>query len=236
MTALGGALAVVTGSSRGIGAAVAARLEREGARVIRVARTIEPGGAGGPAIVADLADDRSADAAIARILELGVPDIVVSNAGAFALGPLERQSAEELDRLYRINVRAPFLIARAFLPPMRARGSGRHILVGSVSDHRAFAHNAVYATTKFAARGLHEVLREEFQGSGVLCTLISPSAVDTPLWDPLDPDNDPALPSRADMLRPEDVAEAVRWVATLPPSVDVGWMTLQGGKRRAERG
>ena len=227
MRGLGGAFAVVTGASRGIGAAVATALHREGATVARLARSMADAHHDRWLDLAtDLSDDASTDRAIGRVLAHGVPDLVVNNAGAFVLGGIESLSVDELDRLYRINLRAGFRVAQAFLPRMRERGRGRHVLIGSVSDHRGFSGNSVYSMTKFGARGLHQVLREEFRGTGVLCTLISPGAVDTELWDPLDPDADPTLPSRAAMLRTADVAEAVRWVASLGPTVDVELLRL----------
>jgi NADP-dependent 3-hydroxy acid dehydrogenase YdfG len=73
---------------------------------------------------------------------------------------------------------------------------------------------------------LHEVLREELRGSGVLCTLVSPGPTDTAAWDAVDPDNRPGFTPRARMLRPGDVADAVLWVATRPPRLDVDWIRL----------
>jgi len=225
--ALAGQMAVVTGASRGIGAAVADLLRSEGAMVVRTARRLpDPAPAGEAGITADLATDEGLDAFVGAVLAIGVPDLVVSNAGGFALGPLESTPGSVLDELYRINLRAPYELARRLLAPMRERGSGRHVLIGSVADHVAMAGNAAYAATKFGARGLHEVLREEYRGSGVLCSLVSPGPVDTPLWDPVDPDSRSDLPSRASMLRPADVAEAVRWIATRPRHVDVGVIQL----------
>ncbi len=227
MTALAGHLAVVTGASKGIGAAVAAALAREGATVVRTARHLPgPTSPGVIDVVADLATDEGLDALVAAVVPLGVPDLVVSNAGAFDLGPFEATPASTLDRLYAINLRAPYELARRLLPMMRARGSGRHLLIGSIADHLALAGNAAYAATKFGARGLHEVLREEYRGTGVLCTLVSPGPVDTPLWDPFDPDRRTDLPPRASMLRAEDVAAAVQWIATRPRHVDVGSVQL----------
>src|SRR5262249_46897022 len=154
VSGLGGAFAVVTGASRGIGAAVAGVLHREGATVARLARSMTEGGHDRWLdITADLADDDSTDRAIDRVLACGVPGLAVNNAGAFVLGAIESLSVDELDRLYRINLRGGFRIAQAFLPRMRDRGHGRHLLIGSVSDHRGFAGNSVYAITKFGARG-----------------------------------------------------------------------------------
>jgi len=227
MTALAGRLALVTGASRGIGAAVAARLATDGATVVRIGRRFADSAALYRDVVADLSTDQGIARALEATLAFGVPDIVVNNAGGFAIGDLGPDTVGVLDELYRINLRAPVAVAGGLLPAMRRRGSGLHLLIGSVADHRAFPGNAAYAATKFGARGFHEVLRAEYAGSGVRCTLVSPGPTDTSLWDPIDPDHRPGFPARSAMLRPEHVAAAVHWLATQPASVDVAWLPLQ---------
>jgi NADP-dependent 3-hydroxy acid dehydrogenase YdfG len=150
-----------------------------------------------------------------------VPHIIVSNAGGFLLAPLEDTSDELLREQIAINLEVPFAVARSFLPEMRRRGSGMHILLGSVSDLRAFPENAAYSASKFGVRGLHEVLVEEYRGSGVQCSLVSPGPTDTTVWDPFDPDAREGFVARDAMLRPDDVAEAIVWVATRPARVHV---------------
>jgi NADP-dependent 3-hydroxy acid dehydrogenase YdfG len=109
---------------------------------------------------------------------------------------------------------------------MRSRGTGHIVTIGSVADRHVFPSNAVYAATKHAVRAVHETLRAETRGSGVRATLISPAATDTPIWDPYDPDASAVLPSRAEMLRAEDVADAVLWAVTRPPHVDIEELRL----------
>jgi NADP-dependent 3-hydroxy acid dehydrogenase YdfG len=227
---LRGQLALVTGASRGIGAPTASALAAAGARVVRVARSSLAPLDGAIDIAADLADAASRQAALERMLaEAGVPDLVVSNAGAFLLAALDETSDALLREQLAINLEAPFAIARQLLPSMRARGTGRHVLVGSVADLKAFPGNAAYSASKFAARGLHEVLVEEYRGSGVQCTLVSPGPTDTAVWDPIDPDSKPGFPSRRNMLRPEDIAAAIVWVAQQPAHVHVESIRLSPG-------
>lgn len=228
MSGLAGTVAVVTGASRGIGAAIAERLRAEGATVARLARTLRAAVRDGVLdLPCDLTQEEDVRHAAERIrAQLGAPDLVVSNAGAFLLAPLERTRPADFDAQVAANLRAPFLVARAFLPAMREQGRGLHIAIGSVADHRAFPENAAYAAAKFGLRGLHEVLVEEYRGSGVRCALISPGPTDTALWDPVRPDERPGFTPRAAMLRPEDVAEAVVWVATRPARVQVEWLRL----------
>ena len=228
MSALAGQVAVVTGASRGIGPAVADAFGQEGARVVRTARSIRAATSdGGLDFPADLTDPAQVAAlAAATRAAFGEPDVLVNSAGIFRLSPLEGTSGNDFADHLAANLQAAFQLAREFLPGMRARGRGRLITLGSIADHRAFPENAAYAASKFGLRGLHEVLREEFRGSGVLCTLVSPGPTDTPAWDPVDPDRREGFTPRARMLRPQDVAEAVLWVASRPSHVDVDWLRL----------
>lgn len=228
MSLLAGQVAVVTGASRGIGLAVATALRREGARVVSAARSLTPARSETHVLVrCDVTDE----AAVSRLAEatadaFGPPDLVVNAAGGFLLAPVERTSPAEFDAQLAQNLRGPFLVARAFLPGMRARATGRLVTIGSVADHRAFPENAAYAASKYGLRGLHEVLREELRGSGVLCTLLSPGPTDTAMWDPVDPDRREGFTPRARMLRPEDVAEAVIWVGSRPAGIDIELIRL----------
>lgn len=213
---------LITGASRGIGAATARRFAAAGATVVRMARGEMPPLTGALDYRVDLADPVDRKRALDLVSqESGLPDIVISNAGAFLLAPLEDTSDALLREQLAINLEAPLAIARHFLPGMRQRGSGSHILVGSVADWHAFPGNAAYAASKFGARGLHEVLLEECRGSGVRCTLISPGPTDTSVWDDVNPDGRGDLPNRADMLCVDDVAAAIHFAATQPPHVQI---------------
>jgi NAD(P)-dependent dehydrogenase (short-subunit alcohol dehydrogenase family) len=228
VTLLESRLAVVTGASRGIGLAVAEALADAGATVIRLARSLPDAHHGAfRDIRCDLAQVPEIARVAARILrEWGTPSIVVQNAGLWVLAPFEETSPEDLDRLLALNLRAPFLLAQRLLPAMRAAGEGIHITIGSSCDHLAFPDNAAYAASKYGLRGLHETLAAEYRGSGVRFTLVSPASTDTPMWDPVDPDARPGFLRRAQMLRPEDVADAVLFAATRPPHATVEWLLL----------
>jgi NAD(P)-dependent dehydrogenase (short-subunit alcohol dehydrogenase family) len=125
------------------------------------------------------------------------------------------------------NLRAPFLVTRAFLPLMLRRGSGHLVSIGSVAGRVAFAENGAYAASKFGLRGLHEVLLQEVRGTGVRATLVEPAATDTPLWDPIDPDSRPGFPSRAAMLRAADVARVVVFAAAQPRHVQIPFVAVE---------
>lgn len=228
MTLLAGRVALVTGASRGIGAAVAELLAGQGAQVIRVARTLKQGTRDRfQDFACDLTDAEQVSRLASRVIQQhGPPHIVVSSAGAFLLRPLEATDIAELERQLAVNIRAPFAVAKGFLPSMRAAGRGNFIMIGSVADHVGFPENAAYAASKYGLRGLHETLVAEYQGTGVRLTLVSPGPTDTSAWDPFDPDHRPGFTRRACMLRPNDVAEAILFVATRPPHVLIDWLRL----------
>jgi len=226
VSALAGRVALVTGASRGIGAATAEALRAAGARVVRVARALPPR-ADFLDLPADLTDAAQVEALAERVRrEVGPPDVVVSNAGGFLLRPLEQTTVADFDAQVAINLRAAFAVARAFLPMLRDAGRGCFVTVGSVADHVGFPENAAYAASKYGLRGLHETLLAEFRGAGVRLTLVSPGPTDTDIWTPFDPDRREGFPRRAEMLRPADVADAVLFVATRPPNVLVDWLRL----------
>ena len=241
MTALGSGLdsldgktALVTGATSGIGAATARGLATAGAQVLLVARRkelLEPlaNETGGQPVPLDLEDDVEVWDVADRLSDQlgGSPDIVVNAAGAFSLAPVSRTSVEDLDRSIAVNLRGSFLIVRSFLPGMIERGNGHLVNVGSVAGRKAFPENAAYSAAKFGLRGMHEVMLEELRGSGVRATLVEPGACDTPLWDAIDPDANPALPNRSDMLSADDVAEAILFVLGRPDGVQIPLLQIE---------
>ena len=241
MTALGSGLdsldgktALVTGATSGIGAATARGLATAGAQVLLVARRkelLEPlaNETGGQPVPLDLEDDVEVWDVADRLSDQlgGSPDIVVNAAGAFSLAPVSRTSVEDLDRSIAVNLRGSFLIVRSFLPGMIERGNGHLVNVGSVAGRKAFPENAAYSAAKFGLRGMHEVMIEELRGSGVRATLVEPGACDTPLWDAIDPDANPALPNRSDMLSADDVAEAILFVLGRPDGVQIPLLQIE---------
>ncbi|WP_396224454.1 SDR family oxidoreductase [Gemmatimonas sp.] len=227
---LSGRTALVTGASRGIGLAVSRALASAGARLFLLARSREALeslafelGGGAEAYACDLADAPALSQTVSGVLAAagGQVDILVSNAGIFPLAPIADTSPSTFEQTLTANLTAPYRLLHALLPGMRAQRSGHVVTIGSVADRRIFGGNGAYSASKFGARALHEVLREECVGSGIRTTLVSPAATDTPIWDPVDPDNTPGFPPRASMLLAADVADAVLWAVTRPPHVNV---------------
>src|SRR5437660_1615352 len=135
--------------------------------------------------------------------------------------PVADTTPDEFSRAIAVNLLGPFLVTRALVPHLVRRGTGHFVTTGSISDHVAFTGSTAYAASKFGVRGLHEVLRAELSRTGVRTTIVSPGPVDTPIWDPIDPDGRPGFTRRDAMLQAGDVAEAVLFAVTRAPRVDV---------------
>jgi len=186
---LAGRVAIVTGSGRGIGRAIARRFAEEGASVLVTARTEaeicavaeEIARAGGQAahVAADVSTERGCEA-IAREArdKLGSVQILVNNAGVY--GPvkaLEEISPAEWDEAVAANLRSAFLMSRLVLPEMYARGSGAILNISSVAGKAAFGLNAPYAASKAGLNGLTRTLAAEAARKGVRVNGISPGPV-----------------------------------------------------------
>jgi NADP-dependent 3-hydroxy acid dehydrogenase YdfG len=232
---LAGRTALVTGASRGIGAAIAASLGAAGARVALLSRThaaLEASasqiGNESFAVKCDVTDKRSLEAALDNVqatLERA-PDIVVCNAGLFAIKAVDQTSVAEFDAFVATNLTGSFAVMHEFLGEMKQRASGHFITIGSIADRHIFAGNAAYSATKFGVRALHEVLREETRGTGVRATLISPSSTATDIWKDVRYLGTDILPDTAMMLDADSVAAAVLFAVTQPASVNIDELRL----------
>jgi NADP-dependent 3-hydroxy acid dehydrogenase YdfG len=230
-----GKTALVTGASRGIGATIAAAIANAGARVALLARTeatlrevAARIGNESVAIPCDISDAACVAAAAGRFrAEVGVaPDIIVNNAGLFQIQPIAQTSPDEFSMTVQTNLVAPFLVIREFLPAMYERRSGDIVTIGSSADRNIFSGNGAYAASKFGARALHEVLRAETRTTGIRAILVSPSGVDTNLWDGIKFIGSDVPPDRANMISAAAVADAVIYALSQPPGVTVDELRL----------
>ncbi len=202
--------ALVTGASRGIGRAIAARLLAANWRVIGSARhwqCAETAPAELIRVELGLADLDALPAAL-QGLQKAHPEIdtLVLNAGIGRFGALEQFSPRQVRELVDVNLTAQILLARAFLPLLKRRGGGDLVFIGSEAGLRAGRNGAVYSAAKFGLRGLAQALREECAPRGVRVGLVNPGMVRTGFFDHLDFRPGPAPDQH---LIAEDVAEAV---------------------------
>ncbi len=169
---------LVTGAASGIGAAIAEAFARAGDRVLRVDRTPI---AGEDALTADLAEPLEVERVAAWARERGGVDVLVNNAGFQHVAPLEAFPLETWQRMLGVMLTAPFLLTRALLPGMKARGWGRIINIGSIHSQVASPHKAGYVSAKHGLLGLTRVTALEAGPFGVTANLICPAYVRTPL-------------------------------------------------------
>jgi NADP-dependent 3-hydroxy acid dehydrogenase YdfG len=231
---LDGRTALVTGASRGIGLACARLLVSSGARVLLLARGSDALSSAAEAlgplahpVECDLGDPEAVTRAAAQCRSRlnGEPDIVVHCAGELPIAPVEKTELADFERVIRVALTAAFALVREFLPAMRQGRRGHVVVVGSLADRRALPGNAAYAAGKFGVRGLLGVLREELRDSGVRATLVSPTHVDTAMWDSIPAELRPGI-AREHMLQPEAVARAVLFALTAAPDVNVDEIRL----------
>jgi NAD(P)-dependent dehydrogenase (short-subunit alcohol dehydrogenase family) len=182
--------AIVTGASRGIGAAIARALDRAGARVVLVARDREALGSvaadlhNGPVILpVDLADPDAPARLVAEARDrVGAIDVLVNNAALAARAPTEELDAELVDRLYAVNVRAPLLLIAALVPSMVERGRGAIVNISSGSAVVGTPRRAAYAATKGAMDAATRSLAIELGPHGIRVNSVAPGVVDTEMW------------------------------------------------------
>ena len=185
---------LITGASQGIGAAIAREMSQEpDAHVALVARN----GDNLKAVAAscdDAADvsihvcDVTDPDAVGRMAEkvtgdIGVPDLVVNNAGVFRPGGFLEATLDDFRTQVDVNLTSAFIVSQAFAPAMIARASGMFVFLGSVASLKAYPGGVAYCAAKHGLLGLARVMREEMRSSGIRVTTLLPGATWTPSWD-----------------------------------------------------
>ena len=212
-------IAVVSGAGRGIGRAISVDLARRGCDIVLLGRTIESLAGAAEEVVAlgrralavpcDVADAAAVDAAAVRVLaDLGVPDIVVPNAGVVHRAPVQTMTEEEWDEVIDVNLKGTFLVTRAFLPRMLDLRRGRFVAIGSISSTLGTARQSAYCAAKWGTVGFMKSLAEELRGTGLQAMTVMPGSVDTDML---------KGSGFAAVMQPEDVARTVTFLALDAP-------------------
>lgn len=242
MSRVSGKLVLVTGASAGIGEACARRFAREGARLAVWARRrsrLE-------ALAGELEEDHGADVTVDRVdvrdrarvfaaaeklvAELATPEVLVNNAGlARGLDPVQAGDPEDWDQMIDTNLKGLLWVTRAFLPGMIEADRGHVINIGSTAGHQVYPRGNVYNATKFAVRALTEGTNLDVAGSAVRVSSVDPGYVETEFSVVRfhgDDERAEEVYEGFTPLRPEDVADAVAYVANAPAHVNVHDLVL----------
>jgi len=250
---LAGRVAIVTGSTSGIGAAIAHELAAAGAQVVvngrsperarPVADAIAAAGGRAVAIAADLSTPAGATELVTRtVKELGAVDVLVNNAGMGSVAPSEELEVEEFRRVLELNLVAPFACAQAAGRHMLAAGRGVIVNISSLFGVLGMPQRAAYSSAKHGLIGLTRTLGVEWAGRGVRCVAVDPGYIDTEL---MRGNMRRGGFSAADLERrtpagrlgtPEEIARAVRFLACDAAAfvtgtdllVDGGWAAYGG--------
>jgi 3-oxoacyl-[acyl-carrier protein] reductase len=239
---LAGKVALVTGGSRSIGAAIAKRLASDGAAVVitysaspknadEVVRAIQAAGGKALAVKADAADEKAVRAAVTKtVSEFGGIDILVNNAGALAIAPIEQFTIEDFDKSIGVNVRGLFVATQE--ASKHLRDGGRIINIGSTnSDRMPFAGGSVYALTKAAIVGFTKGLARDLAPRNITANNVQPGPVDTDM----NPETGPFADTMKSLMalkrygRTEEIAGMVSYLAGPEASYVTGASLLIDG-------
>jgi NADP-dependent 3-hydroxy acid dehydrogenase YdfG len=240
---LSGKTALVTGASSGIGRAAAVALAAAGAQVALVARRayrlaevaaqIEEAGGKALARPADVTDEADASQAVRdAAAHFGGLDILVNAAGMTQTGKVENADLDDWRYVVDLNFWAALYTARAAIPALKANGGGDIVNISSTAGRRAVgATFGPYAASKFALTAFNESLRAEVTLSGIRVSIIEPGATATEIHEHIKDDKVREFTrqhvEKDGAMQPEDVAEAIVFVVSLPPRVNISQLVIR---------
>ncbi|HET7089678.1 MAG TPA: SDR family oxidoreductase [Anaerolineae bacterium] len=227
MNGLDKRIAIVTGGGTGIGQGIAVALAREGVKVVvsgrraepleRTVRSVKQAGGEALAVQADVSSTADVQRLVKSAIDnYGTVDILINSAGVGGGDFIHQHDVEDWDRVMAINLRGPFLAARAVLPIMREQRRGDIVNISSESGLEYYAGDGAYAVAKHALNALSELIQRENQEYNIRVNTVCPGMVVTEMTE-----NTRGL-NHAKCLYPEDIADLVVWLVTRRPNVKIG--------------
>lgn len=231
MTKLDGQVAVITGGGTGIGRGIALALAGEGVRPVlcgrrkdrleRALAAVREAGGEGLAGQADVSQPEDVERVVTAALDsYGTIDILVNNAAIDGGGYIHEHDLAEWDQVMAVNLRGPFLMARAVLPIMRRQRRGHILNISSESGLEYYQGNGAYGVSKHALNALGEFIQRENQDFGIRLDTICPGMVVTEMTE-----HSPGL-THEKCLYPEDIADLALWLLSRRPNIKIGTPVL----------
>ena len=205
---------LITGASSGLGKEISICLARNGYHCIlssrnetllgNVANQIRSENYKCTVVPADLTSEDSIENLYQSCQEIGFVEMIINNAGIGIFSKIEDASIVDFDKQISLNLRAPFILCKKFIPNMKSKSKGRIVFINSVAGKSGYPFSSSYVSSKFGLRGLSESLREELRQDGIKVISIHPGAIDTAFWDKVNADF-----SRDEMLLSKNVANDI---------------------------
>ena len=225
-------IALITGASSGIGAAISRSLCEKGYYCIlaarsedkleKLAQSLHSDGFDCSALIVDVGNESSVDALFAASTKIGHVSLVINNAGLGIFSKIEESTVEDWDAQINVNLRGSFLVSRKYIPAMQKQKMGILVFMNSVAGNFGYPHSAAYVASKFGLRGLSDSLRNELRKDNIKVISVHPGAIDTAFWDDISAD----FP-REEMLSPEMIADSVVHAIEAPGATVVENLTIR---------
>jgi short-subunit dehydrogenase len=225
-------IALVTGASSGIGAAISRNLCEKGYHCIlasrsekkleALAKSLRGDGFSCSVIIVDVGSKASVDALFEASIKIGHVSLVINNAGLGIFSKIEESSVEDWDEQINVNLRGSFMVARKYIPSMQKKQSGMLVFMNSVAGNFGYPYSSAYVASKFGLRGFSESLRNELRKDNIKVISVHPGAIDTAFWDKVSVD----FP-REEMLTPEMIAESVVHAVESPGAAVIENLTIR---------
>lgn len=222
--------AIVTGASRGLGAAIAAQLVKHQVRVFGLARSSETlsklekqlGNLFFP-VPLDITDQAAISEWFSQTFNNGYqPDILINNAGAGIFGKIEELPLEQWKNMMDTNLNGMYFLTREAVPLMKANADSSHIInVGSILGKTSGMTKSAYSTTKFGVQGFSEALFKELRFSNIKVTCFNPGSIDTHFFE------ESGIEPHTNMLQPNDLAEMIVHILQTPDNFLVNDITIR---------